>query len=275
MQADLYARVAFGAGVSLSATGGFRGQVRTNDDLIPTQNYQPIDASRFISREHYVMWQPQAQGPYVRAGRFFVPFGLGLAEHIVYVRRDLGFGTLQETYNVSAGWTYDQSSLHVTAFAPDFARHIGGDAWGGAAFYERRVLGDVAAVAAQGRYAKGPDAGRWTGGLVGKLYVAPARTLLFAEANLLHVTVDAGGQANQFVGAAGAALLPVRGVVITLLGERFQDDLAVAQAGWTAATALVSWFPYAHVEAQTMFRLEVPGGGTAVPAFFAQLHYYF
>ena len=37
------------------------------------------------------MWRPAALGPYVRAGRFFAPFGLRLAEHYAYVRRDTGY----------------------------------------------------------------------------------------------------------------------------------------------------------------------------------------
>jgi len=90
MQADAEARVAYRA-FSLYGTLGLLGQVRGQDDIVPSDSYQPSAASRLISREHWLMWQPSAQGAYARAGRFFAPFGLRLAEHFTYVRRELGF----------------------------------------------------------------------------------------------------------------------------------------------------------------------------------------
>jgi hypothetical protein len=273
MQADLYLRLMFGKGFSFSGTAGFRGQIRTSDDLVPPQNWQPVDGSRAISREHYFMWRPQSLGPYARVGRFFVPFGLRPAEHFMYIRRDLGLNTLEETYNLSGGWTMERSELHVTAFLRDYLRHIGGSENGAAAYYEH-ILFDVAALAGQARFGVGPDAKRLVVGAVGKVYVEPIKTLFFAEGDLVNLMVSGLDSRQQFVGAAGATLLPVRGLTFTALGERFQDDLAVRQAAWTAGSAFVSWFPYAHFEAQLMFRAELPGGGDAAKTFFAQLHYF-
>ena len=273
MQADLYLRLAFGQGFSASVTGGLRGQIRSGNDLVPEQNYQPIDGSQVISREHYVMWQPQSQGPYLRLGRFFAPFGLRFAEHIMYIRRDLGFNTLQETYNLSGGWIEEKSELHITAFMRDYLLHVGGPENGVAAYYERE-LADIASLAGQAKFGVGPDAKRLVVGAVGKVYVEKAKTLFFGEADVVQVFPDATESRFQFVGAAGLSLLPYRGILATLLAERFQDDLAVRQAEWTAATALLSWFPYAHIEAQIMLRADIPGGGDAAKTFFAQLHYY-
>jgi hypothetical protein len=273
MQADLYLRLAFGRGFSASVTGGLRGQIRSGNDLVPEQNYQPIDGSQAISREHYVMWQPSTHGLYLRAGRFFAPFGLRFAEHIMYVRRDLGLNTLQETYNLSGGWIEDKSELHVTAFMRDYLLHVGGTDNGIAAYYERK-LRDIAALAGQAKLGVGPDAKRLVVGAVGKVYVERLKTLFFAEADFVRVMPDAAQNRWQFVGACGLSLLPVRGVLATLIAERFQDDLQVRQAEWTAGTGLLSWFPYAHVEAQIMLRADVPGGGVAAKTFFAQLHYY-
>ena len=120
----------------------------------------------------------------------------------------------------------------------------------------------------------GPDAKRLVVGAVGKVYVERLKTLFFAEADFVRVMPDAGQDRWQFVGAGGLSLLPDRGVLATVMAERFQDDLQVRQAEWTAATGLISWFPYAHVEAQIMFRADLPGGGVAAKTFFAQLHYY-
>jgi hypothetical protein len=274
MQADLYLRLALPKGFSVSATGGFRGQVRGSNDLLPDKSWHPIDGSRAISREHYAMWRPASIGPYVRVGRFFVPFGLRPAEHFMYIRRDLGLNTLQETYNLSGGFIGTDSELHVTAFMRDYARHIGGDENGGAAYYEH-TLHEIAALAGQIRYGVGTDAKRLVVGAVGKVYVEPLKTQFFAEGDLVNLTLNGGiGSRQQFVGAGGLTLFPARGLLVTLLGERFQDDLAVRQAEWTAATGLISWFPYAHFEAQIMLRADIPGGGDAAKTFFAQLHYF-
>jgi hypothetical protein len=276
MQADLSARVAFGAGLSAVGIVGARGQIRNPDVVVPYQNYQPISTSRLISREHYLMWQPEATGPYLRAGRFYAPFGLRFPEHILYVRRDLGFDHLTETYNLSGGWTADPWELHLTVFAPDFVRHIGSNEKGFAAYYERRLLDDRLAVGGQLRIANGPGLTRFIYGAVGKLYVESLRTMLMAEANGVQLVFadDSVPTRAQVVGAAGAAILPVTGLVVTLLGEYNRVDLG-APAGWTAATALVSWFPYAHCEAQLMGRLQHPNGGDVASTVFAQLHYFF
>src|SRR5450432_1341206 len=161
MQADLSARAALPAGLSVYATGGLRGRVRTGGPFVPTQNYQPISTSELISREHWAMWQPEAQGPYVRAGRFFAPFGLRFAEHILYVRRDLGFNQLQESYNIAGGYLFPTWELHLTAFAPDFVRHIGSEEKGLAGYFERRLFDDTVALAGQTRYAVGDGVQRF------------------------------------------------------------------------------------------------------------------
>ncbi|MES1158051.1 MAG: hypothetical protein ABUL67_03020 [Haliangium ochraceum] len=275
MQADAYGRVALGAGISVSGTVGLRGQIRDPDVLVPEQNYQPISASRFISREHTLQWQPETIGPYLRAGRFFAPFGLRLAEHVVYVRRDLGFDRLQETYNLSGGFVYDRAELHLTLFAPDFVRHIGSLEKGFAGYFETRVLDDRIAVAGQMRLAAGPGVTRFMVGAVGKAYVERLRTLFLAELNAVQLIFDDSGNTTrqQIVGAGGFAVLPVRGLVVTMLGEHNQLDVAFPNS-WTAVTGLVNWFPAAHFDIQLMGRLQFPSGGEAAKTFLAQIHYF-
>lgn len=275
MQADLVARVAAPEGFSVYATAGVRGQVRSNAEDVPLQNYQPIDQSRFISREHWVMWQPQPQGAYARLGRFYAPFGLRLAEHITFIRRDVGFNQLQESYNLSGGWVTDPWEVHVTAFAPDFLRHIGSDEKGLASYGERRLLDGTAAVGVQGRWSSavsGPT--RLTGGVVGKLFVAPARTMVFLEGNLVRLVLDGARDRTQYIGAVGATVFPYRGVTLTALAERNQEDVKVRDARWDAGTLLLGWFPYPHFELQLMARWEHPGGGDTTDTIFFQLHYY-
>jgi len=275
MQADLAVRVAPGAGLSVVAIGGFRGQIRDVDAPVPVDNFQPVDVNRLISRQHYLMWQPQATGPYVRAGRFYAPFGLRMPEHILYVNRDLGFDHLQESYNVSAGAIYDQWELHLTLFGPDVVRHIGSTESGIAGFYEQRLFNDTLAVAAQARIAASPGVTRVTVGSFGKYYIEQLNLLAMAEVDGVHLVFDDPGvmPRYQVVGLAGAALFPVRGVTATALVERNQVDINVADA-WTALTALINWSPYAHCELQVMGRLQFPSGGEAAKTFFLQAHYF-
>lgn len=276
MQADLTGRVAFGRGFSFYGVAGLRGRARRSEELVPTQNYQPISTSRLISREHWVMWQPEVIGPYVRAGRFYAPFGLRMAEHILYARRDLGFNLLEESYNISGGFVREKTELHVTAFAPDFLRNMGSREKGVSIYYERRLFGDRAAIAGQGRVASGPGMTRFMLGVVGKGYIEPLKTLLLAELNGVEQTFDdnALDTRDQLLATGGFAVLPVRGMMVTMLAERFQVDLQTRNAGYTAATALVNWFPYPHIELQVMGRLQFPSGGYTTKTVLAQLHYY-
>jgi hypothetical protein len=275
MQADLAARVRLPLGFSISAVGGFRDQIRDPSLDLPLQNFQPVSTSRLISREHYVMWQPETLGPYLRAGRFYAPYGLRMAEHVLYVERDLGFDELEETYNLSGGFIEPHQELHVTVFGPDFWRHIGSDEKGFAAYLETRFRDDTIAVAAQTRLAIAPGVTKVMGGLVGKFWVEPLKTLFLGEADLVNQTFTqlADTSRAQVVGAAGFTVFPVRGVLVTLLGERNQVDLQINDA-WTAGTLLINWFPYAHTEMQLMERVQVPSGGEAANTLFLQLHYF-
>ena len=276
MQADVEGRVALpGTGLSLNGTVGLRGQVRDPDVLVPIQNYQPVSTSEIVSREHFLMYQPETIGSYLRIGRFFAPFGLRFAEHTLYIRRDLGFDELQETYNLSAGVVKPGWELHVSIFAPDFVRHIGSDESGASAYYERRIAGGAAAFALQGRVAQAPGVTRFMGGVVGKAWVEPLRTFLFAEVDGVNLLFDdpAVGTRHQIVAAGGFTVLPAPWLMGTLIGEHNQIDVALPDA-WTAVDALVNWFPYAHIELQAMGRLQVPTGGETAKTFFFQVHYF-
>ena len=277
MQADAGVRVAVPYGFSATATVGYLGQIRDNEDIVPDDSFQPNTASRFISREHFLTWQPASVGPYVRAGRFYAPFGLRFLEHVFYTRRDLGFDHLKETYNVAGGWIYNAWELHLTAFAPDFVRHEGSDERGFSALYEARLLHDTLALGVQLRIADAPGATRYIYGGLAKYYLQPIRTLFLAEVDVVHLDFDGNaiGVRTQMIGLAGFAVLPVRGLIVTLLGERNQVDVLVRDAAWTAGDLMVNWFPYPHFEAQVMGRLQFPAGGDVAKTLFAQLHYFF
>ena len=275
MQAEVQGRAALPAGLSLLVSLGLRGQVRDPDLLVPYQNFQPVSTSQLIFPEHYLMWEPEAVGPYLRVGRYFAPYGLRMAEHVLYINRDLGYDEAEETYNVSGGFIYPNAELHLTAFAPDFVRHIGSDEKGFAAYLESRFHEDTIAVAGQMRVAVTPGVTKLMAGAVGKGYLENLHTLLLGEVDVINnVFTDLGDSSRaQLVGAAGFTLFPVRGLMITALGERNQVDLQVNDA-YTAGTLLVNWFPYAHFELQLMERVQFPSGGSAANTLFLQIHYF-
>ncbi len=272
MQLDGQVRVEKG---DFSFTGivGFRGQVRDSDQYVPRDNADPANALRIISREHFVSWSPASRGPYVRAGRFFAPFGLRLAEHITYIRRDLGFNLLEETYNLSAGFLENAWEAHLTVFGPDLLQN-GSQEKGVAGYYERRLFDEKASIAAQGRFALGEQRQTITLGAVAKYFLEPAKLLFMGEANLLHATPEGSQASNQFVGAGGLAFLPVRGIMLTGLAERRQTDITYKHSALNAATGLLSWFPYPHFEIQLVGRLQMPTVGDSHKTFLAQIHYF-
>jgi hypothetical protein len=265
MQADLHARAEVGP-ISLSVTVGY-GAVREGDVL-----------DRLVSREHYLMWRPNPVGPYVRAGRFFAPYGLRLAEHPVYVRRWLGFNTLEETYNVSGGFVNDTWELHATAFTPDFFRPVGFRGSGGALYLERR-FGETAALAVQGRVALDSGDLRAQGGLVGKLHIAGPKLLLMAQADVVRETFDGFDDASRWQLAAygGVAWRFARGFMAQLMYERWDPHTELKGVARNAADVELQWFPIAHIEVSLFGRMAFIGGeddGAASQLLLLQLHYY-
>jgi hypothetical protein len=275
MQVDLYLR--FEAGdFSLYLNGGLRGGGRDPDPIrgLPSPDF----SSRLISREHYLTWQPSSTGWYARLGRFFAPYGLRLAEHPLYIRRYNGFDTLQETYNLSGGYLGDRWELHLTAFTPDFVRETPGeDGSGGALYYERRA-GDRATYGVQARVVAGDGFVRATGGAVGKLWLPAPRLMLLAQLDLGAQSFDGDATHAQLVGFLGASWFPVRGLMTTLMLERYDRDLDFGQTSRSAVGAEVQWFPYAHIEVSLWGRIAMIGRGSEDGDFgktvLLQVHYY-
>ena len=292
MQSDLYARFAFNDAFSLYVAAGVRGETRpasgfseTGVGQINTDFGTVID--RFISREHYFMWRPSATGPYVRAGRFYAPYGLRFVEHIYFIRRYAGYELYNETYTVSGGYVADEWELHLSAFTPpptsfpDPLQSVGARESGGAAYYERRFVGAESpvsgALAGQARAGVSAEAARFQGGLVGKLWIDPAKLLILGEADLIRQEVpDASFGQNQFVSYIGPSWLPVRGVMLGAAYERFQENMSVSTTARNAYDIQLNLFPYAHIELFGFFRYQTIGqaGQPAATLFMVQLHYY-
>jgi hypothetical protein len=271
MQADGYGRILFGEGISLSVTAGIRGQARSDLGPFGDDNAVPASGTKFESREHYLMWRPTAQGPYLRAGRFFAPYGLRVAEHPNYIRRDVGNNLLQETYGLSAGMLAKEWELHVTAFVPDFLRDFGGREKGAAAVYEAR-FSDAYALAVQARVGNTDDGTRYGGGAYGKAWVPAINTLFMAEGDLFHWSQGSGP--NQLVGYAGLTVFPAKGLWLGGYGEVNQTSISAKNTATTALNGQLNWFPYPHFEFVVLGRLQSPQGQGSTKSLLLQLHYF-
>jgi len=277
MQADLAGRIGFGnTGLSLYVEGGLRGTTRPGNDSHAAQ------FESLMSREHYVMWKPSATGAYVRAGRFYAPYGLRMVEHIYYVRSVTGFNLYEETYNVSGGYLDEDWELHVTAFTPPpnslpLALRSTAKGSGGAIYGERRFA-SMASLALQARVAKSTDQTLYQGGVVGKLWLDSAKILFMGEFDLQRRATNGGNGATQFVSYFGPTFFPVKGVMWSFALERYQEDLRVSGTAHSAVDVQINYFPWAHCEVVLLGRYQMNGTGLADgPAdslAMLQLHYY-
>jgi hypothetical protein len=271
MQADAYVRVAFADSLSLMVTAGYRGRARKAPSGLGNDNFYPANADSFVSREHYLMWRSGALGPYVRAGRFFAPYGLRLAEHTAYIRRDNGFNLLQETYGISGGVVQNDWELHVTGFIPDLLRSFGAQQKGAAAMFEYR-LADAYALGLDTKLGFGGGIKRLGGGAFAKAYVAPIKTILMAQVDIFNVTGDTGTASNQLIGYIGPTVMPVRGLWLAVYGEISQTDIKVKGTATPAVNGQLNWFPYPHFELVIQARMQSPQQEEAAKTLMAQLH---
>lgn len=272
MQFDLYANAKLADRISFSFIGGFRGQARTteNDSVI----------KRLVSREHFITWKPRTKNKYyVRVGRFFAPYGLRLPDHTTYVRRYLGFHTLEETYNLSFGSVTNEREYHATLYAPTPSfLGAGAKRYGAAGYYERRVHDSKAAWAAQVKLGFSADDAVYMVGGVGKWWLENIKVLLLGEvdAGMQTFDIDGADARPQLTTYLGATYMPLQGLMLTGAVERYDEDLNIKGTSRNAATLMLQVFPYAHFEVLLLGKLETQGKTFSKPARLGmlQLHYY-
>lgn len=73
----------------------------------------PKFIDNFMSRRHFVMYQA-SDSLYLRAGKFQKAFGINLPDHIVGIKRGLGWDYGTETYNVEASWIGESLDVFAT-----------------------------------------------------------------------------------------------------------------------------------------------------------------
>jgi hypothetical protein len=270
MQADLYTRVAVGP-VSLNLTVGLNGSARERSAGANALNY-------VASPEHYLMYEREPGGLYVRAGRFFPQFGLRSQDHTAYPRRYLDQYTLEEPYALELGLTGGRWQAHVAGFLgnPVPFTGAGAAASGGTLYYERYLAGGNLSVAGQARVAITDADQRYTLGAVGKYWFEGPGLLALAELDVQRQRIDGSAGRNQLVGYAGLTKLIMPGYMIGVALQRWAPDLTLQGSTRNALELNVQAFPVAHVELHLLTRVEATGGDTTDPNLLAllQLHYY-
>lgn len=263
MQAELYTRVQ-AHGLSLYLAAGLRGSAREPS---------PPLVERLASREHYVMYERDDW--YVRAGRFFPIYGLRSQDHTAYVRRYLGFHTLEEPYGLAGGYFASSWEAHVSAFVPRPVDVLGAGvpAKGLAASYERRILDDTAAFALQTRTAVAGTT-RVALGAIGKRWFRQADVLLLGELDLQRESGDGVPAHYQLAGYLGASTTLARGVLGGVAVQRWQPDVALPTAR-DAVELNLQYFPRAHLELHLLVRATGQGDYDRPGLLsFLQVHYY-
>jgi len=267
MQAEVSAN-AHWKGISLFAIGGFR---------------RPQDQGSAIhavwSRQHYIMWQSNPEGPegfYVRVGRLEPTFGLRLAEHVVYTQRYGGYPLYGEVYAVAASYVTGPFEVHAAGFIHDPIASAEEHGNGGALYAEARI-GEHAAVGAEGKYAAGDDSHRTYGGLTGKLYLPGPKVQLLGEAQLIRENfVAAGGDTvTQLAGYALASHPFGGGFLLDVGAGHFTEDTRVKGLFRDCLDAQMHWFQTSHIEWLLSARVELLdlGSHTNGGYLLAQLHY--
>jgi hypothetical protein len=201
------------------------------------------------------------------------------------VRRYTGYDLYDETYTLSGGYVADDWELHASLFTPPPSSlpnplQSVGLRESGAAVYAEKRIGGVSAVALQGRYGQSGEAKRYQGGVVGKLWLEPAKLLILGEGDFIRQDVTASSfYEDQFVSYLGATFFPIRGLMASLAYERYQEDLLIATSARNALDAQVNFYPWAHFELILLGQYQIMGsGGTNQGAnaslVMLQLHYY-
>ncbi len=269
MQADAYSRITLGP-ISINLTLGLNGAARGR-----TAGAAPL--TYLASRQHYLGYESASGAVTVRAGRFFPVFGVRSQDHTAYARRYLDQGTLEEPYALELGVSGEDWEGYLAGVLgnPVPLTGAGARASGATAYYERRF--GASAVAGNARLAVTDADRRITAGAIGKYWLAGPGLLAIAELDLQHQQFTTTSDARvQLLAFAQLTKLILPGYMFGVAFQRWAPDLTLRGSSRNALQLDVQVFPWAHVEAHLLTRLEATGGDTTHPNLLAllQLHYY-
>jgi hypothetical protein len=254
MQADLYG-VVTKANLSFHVTAGARPAEFGNEA-----------ATRFWSREHYLMWQQNpgsADGLFVRAGRFMPAFGLRFAEHVIYTRRFGGSPLYADTYALGASFISDKLEAHATGFVKDpLIDPV--QLSSGAALYAEYNVTPVFAVGAGGMFQISDFDHKYRGTITAKHYIAAPEVLLQAELQVVNPHVGDFGY-TQIVGYLMGTIFLPQGVMADLGVGHFDENIRIKGLDRDCLDVQLHWFATSHIELMLTNRVEMIGKGSGGP----------
>lgn len=267
MQADLYTHFKV-KGVSANINIGVRGAARDAE--------RPPLVQRLVSREHYLMYQKNDDSPYVRLGRFHVPYGLRLQDHTSYLRRRLGFHFLEEPYTLSAGKTNEAFDLHVSLFMPSPVFQSGRRAKGAALYYEERLGAGNSALGIQAKTSTSELDLQQLFGAVYKHFWEDKKLLLLSELNLgfQDVHADKGEILYQTTGHVSLNYFPKPYLLLGTTLEYHDSDILLKNTNRSSLSLSAQFFPRSHVELMWMSRVELQDLSYGNQIHLLMLHYY-
>jgi len=267
MQYEVYGLATLPKGFSLYVNAGLRSAEVGNEA-----------ATHAWSREHYLMWQQHegdATGLFVRAGRFMPVFGLRFAEHPVYVRKWGGTPLYADTYGLAIEYIGSRAEVHATGFIKDPLLSTPEHSDGGALVAEYR-LSEKLSVGGEAMYTKSDDDEKIRGGLLAKLYLPSAETLLMLEAQYLYQSIDPRGAPNQAVGYLMASKFLGGSYMLDVGLGYFNENIRITELDREAIDVNLHWFVDSHLETILTGRFEMlafGGGGPESGYALLQLHY--
>lgn len=229
--------------------------------------------TEFLSRRHFVQYKADDHWSF-RAGRFQKAFGVHVPDHILEVRKGLGWDEGTETYNLEAAYFTEGGEVFATAQLgrpdkPSLNEEKGAVLRGALNFGDRTKVGlsyFYGSRTGQSRHVGGPYA------IVG-----------FGTHAFLLAEIDLQNQKTGATSATGAASYlrfgyePIQGLVPYVSHEYSQSDFSNGNTRRVLYTGGLQWFPRPHFELIGAYQRQVlrpVAGGDADYLYFIA-HYYF
>jgi hypothetical protein len=235
-----------------------------------------VPGVEFISRRHYVAMKP-SDDMYFRAGRFFPTFGLGIADRDSAIKRDLGWGPGEETYNAEFVYMQDSYEVFIDGIfgrpdEPDLDREMGFSA---KAAFDALDDTSIGINLYQGRTEEETRQVFGVNALVG----IASRATILAEADFVDLHfMDT--LADPVVGRAFYAKFSyelMAGVSLDLRAEQSHQNLKIAETKSDTFGLGLQAFPVAHVELNAELKMlrdpRIDSDKAALGGYF-EVHYY-
>lgn len=232
--------------------------------------------AKFYARAFHLMYRPESASYYVRAGRFYTPFGLRHQDHTMYVRRDNGQYLGEETFTLSGGYAGSDWDVHVGLFTPDPLQTDTRERSSGfSVLYENRLAEDNGSWGGHLKFDIADRNMKYTAGAIGKYWLASPGIMLLAELDGILETFDGAGDARlQTIAHLNATYFITTGVMVGATLEHFDSDVKINSTERDSFALTAQYFPRAHFEVMALARYELISDASHAAVGLLMLHYY-